>query len=69
MLWEKKITYFYHQLQAVTSYTNAILHVIENAGHVVNVDQPIEFNSTAIKFIKFNNYFYSPLFLKARSFN
>ena len=38
--------------QAVTSYTNAILHVIDNAGHVVNVDQPIEFNSTVIKFIK-----------------
>ena len=38
--------------QAVASYTNAILHVIENAGHVVNVDQPIEFNSTVIKFIK-----------------
>ena len=38
--------------QAVTSYTNAILHVIENAGHVANVDQPIEFNSTVIKFIK-----------------
>ena len=38
--------------QAVASYTNAILHVIENAGHVVIVDQPIEFNSTVIKFIK-----------------
>ncbi len=38
--------------RAVASYSNAILHVVENAGHVVNVDQPSEFNSTVIKFLK-----------------
>ena len=38
--------------QAVDSYSNAILHVVENSGHVVNVDQPSEFNSVVIKFLK-----------------
>ena len=38
--------------QAVASYSNAILHVVEKSGHVVNVDQPLEFNSIVIKFLK-----------------
>jgi pimeloyl-ACP methyl ester carboxylesterase len=28
------------------------LSVVENSGHVVNVDQPIEFNNRAISFIR-----------------
>ena len=31
---------------------NAILHVIENCGHVVNVEQPILFNNQSISFLK-----------------
>ena len=38
--------------EAVASYSNAILHVVENAGHIVNVDQPNDFNRRVIKFIK-----------------
>ena len=38
--------------EAVASYSNAILHVVENAGHIVNVDQPNDFNHRVIKFIK-----------------
>jgi len=31
---------------------NAILHVIENCGHVVNVEQPLSFNKKSISFLK-----------------
>jgi pimeloyl-ACP methyl ester carboxylesterase len=37
--------------KAVSYYSNAQLQVLENAGHVVNVDQPKEFNDVAIKFL------------------
>jgi len=36
----------------VTKHTNSWLEVIENSGHVCNVDQPREFNSRAIIFLK-----------------
>ncbi|MEI7696067.1 MAG: alpha/beta hydrolase [Chlorobium sp.] len=35
----------------VTRHTNSRLEVIENSGHVCNVDQPKEFNSRAIIFL------------------
>ena len=34
------------------AHKQAKLSVIENSGHVVNVDQPIEFNNRAISFIR-----------------
>ena len=37
--------------KAVSYYSNAQLQVLKNAGHVVNVDQPKEFNDVAIKFL------------------
>lgn len=33
-------------------HINSILHVIHDCGHVVNVDQPQEFNSVTIQYIK-----------------
>ncbi len=36
----------------VKKHTNSWLEVIENSGHVCNVDQPGEFNSRAILFLK-----------------
>jgi len=36
----------------VTKHTNSWLEVIENSGHVCNVDQPREFNARAILFLK-----------------
>ncbi|MEI6638763.1 MAG: alpha/beta fold hydrolase [Chlorobium sp.] len=36
----------------VTKHTNSWLEVIENSGHVCNVDQPREFNARAIVFLK-----------------
>lgn len=36
----------------VTRHTNSFLEVIRNSGHVCNVDQPKEFNSRAIYFLK-----------------
>ena len=36
----------------VTRHTNSRLEVIENSGHVCNVDQPQEFNARAIAFLK-----------------
>lgn len=36
----------------VTKHTNAFLTIVENSGHVVNVDQPQFFNSQSIAFIK-----------------
>ena len=38
--------------KAVSSFTNAQLSVIENSGHVVNVDQPNKFNDRVIRFLK-----------------
>ena len=38
--------------KAVSSFTNAQLSVLENSGHVVNVDQPIKFNDRVIRFLK-----------------
>ena len=36
----------------VTDHASSQLHVITACGHVVNVEQPIEFNTIAIKFLK-----------------
>ncbi|NTU93391.1 MAG: alpha/beta hydrolase [Chlorobiaceae bacterium] len=36
----------------ITRHTNAYLEVIRNSGHVCNIDQPREFNSRAIMFLK-----------------
>ncbi|NTU91697.1 MAG: alpha/beta hydrolase [Chlorobiaceae bacterium] len=36
----------------VTQHTNSYLQVIRNSGHVCNIDQPREFNSRAIQFLK-----------------
>jgi len=36
----------------VAFHQSALLHVIENCGHVVNVEQPEVFNEEAIKFLK-----------------
>ncbi|NTW69648.1 MAG: alpha/beta hydrolase [Chlorobiaceae bacterium] len=36
----------------ITRHTNSWLEVIGNSGHVCNVDQPVEFNSRAIHFLK-----------------
>ena len=36
----------------VTKHTNSWLEVIENSGHVCNVDQPRQFNARAILFLK-----------------
>jgi len=36
----------------VTKHTNSWLEVIENSGHVCNVDQPRQFNARAIHFLK-----------------
>ncbi|PWH86143.1 alpha/beta fold hydrolase [Brumimicrobium oceani] len=38
--------------EVISKHMSAQLHVIENCGHVVNVDQPIEFNDTVISFLK-----------------
>jgi len=36
----------------ITKHTNSWLEVIGNSGHVCNVDQPKEFNTRAILFLK-----------------
>ena len=38
----------------ITKHTNSWLEVINNSGHVCNVDQPREFNARAIRFLKKN---------------
>jgi len=38
--------------KVIPNYANAYLHIIEKSGHVVNVDQPTEFNNKVIKFLK-----------------
>ncbi len=38
--------------KAVSSFSKAHLTVVENSGHVVNVDQPNKFNDRVIKFLK-----------------
>ena len=38
--------------KVIPNYTNAYLYIIEKSGHVVNVDQPTEFNNKVIKFLK-----------------
>jgi pimeloyl-ACP methyl ester carboxylesterase len=38
--------------KVIPNYKNAYLHIIEKSGHVVNVDQPTEFNNKVIKFLK-----------------
>jgi len=36
----------------VKDHTSSLLHVIPNCGHVVNIEQPAIFNSTAIAFLR-----------------
>lgn len=36
----------------VQNHASATLHVIDDCGHVVNVEQPVIFNTTSIQFIK-----------------
>ena len=44
---------FLTSIKNITSqHTQSFLHVIENCGHVVNVEQPLVFNNTALRFIK-----------------
>lgn len=38
--------------KVISGHVNAQLHVIRNCGHVVNVEQPIEFNEQVISFLK-----------------
>ena len=38
--------------KAVLSFSKAQLYIVENSGHVVNVDQPNKFNDRVIKFLK-----------------
>ncbi|HZH88809.1 MAG TPA: alpha/beta hydrolase [Chitinophagaceae bacterium] len=38
--------------KVIANHVNSTLHVIKNCGHVVNVEQPIEFNNEVISFLK-----------------
>ena len=38
--------------KVISGHLNAQLHVIKNCGHVVNVEQPVEFNEQVISFLK-----------------
>tara|TARA_B110000459_G_scaffold192114_1_gene228969 strand:- start:1192 stop:1986 length:795 start_codon:yes stop_codon:yes gene_type:complete len=38
--------------KVISGHMSAKLHVIKNCGHVVNVEQPMEFNTTVISFLK-----------------
>ena len=38
--------------EVISKHASAQLHVIKNCGHVVNVDQPVEFNNEVISFLK-----------------
>jgi len=40
----------------VKDHKNAILKVIPECGHVVNIEQPVIFNKTAIQFLQSNHY-------------
>ena len=36
----------------VDKHVQSTLHIIENCGHVVNVERPDDFNSTTLKFLR-----------------
>lgn len=38
--------------EVISKHVSAQLHIIKNCGHVVNVDQPVEFNAEVISFLK-----------------
>ncbi|EGV42069.1 alpha/beta hydrolase [Bizionia argentinensis JUB59] len=38
--------------EVISKHVSAKLHVIKNCGHVVNVEQPLEFNSEVLSFLK-----------------
>lgn len=38
--------------KVIANHVNSTLYVIKNCGHVVNVEQPIEFNNEVISFLK-----------------
>lgn len=38
--------------EVISKHLSAQLHIVKNCGHVVNVEQPVEFNSTVISWLK-----------------
>lgn len=38
--------------RTVSDHSSAALHIIQDCGHVVNIDRPSEFNETSIRFLK-----------------
>jgi pimeloyl-ACP methyl ester carboxylesterase len=38
--------------KVITGHLSAKLHIIKNCGHVVNIEQPVEFNQEVISFLK-----------------
>ncbi|MEO8932843.1 MAG: alpha/beta hydrolase [Xanthomarina sp.] len=38
--------------EVISKHVSAKLHIIKNCGHVVNVEQPLEFNSEVLSFLK-----------------
>ena len=38
--------------EVISVHKSAKLHVVQNCGHVVNIEQPLEFNNEVISFIK-----------------
>ena len=38
--------------KVIKDHRSAQLHVIKNCGHVVNVEQPIEFNDKVLSFLR-----------------
>jgi pimeloyl-ACP methyl ester carboxylesterase len=38
--------------KVIKDHPSAQLHVIKNCGHVVNVEQPIEFNDKVLSFLR-----------------
>ena len=41
--------------RVVKNHVQATLHVIDNCGHVVNVERPDDFNSTTLQFLRVNS--------------
>src|SRR5690554_5849308 len=41
--------------EVISKHLSAKLHVIKNCGHVVNVEQPMEFNNQVLSFLKLQN--------------
>jgi pimeloyl-ACP methyl ester carboxylesterase len=41
--------------RVVKNHLQATLHIIENCGHVVNVERPADFNNTTLQFLRVNS--------------